>query len=358
MLNEEMYEEEDDDLPVQYRRLTAHLQTPSADFNAKLSSWLTTHVAARSGLAQAINASYSQQYPNAQQWLHQQPFYASPMLAHQQQQIMQQQAMLIPMQLTNGPLMNRQPPYPPPALQRGSQPSDHNRSASLARPQEVFGASQRTPVTTLSNEPQASMHVIPVNTEGKEESPDQSPIPPSAFTAPPHQQTPFPQDSFSQQTNPYSQFPLDTYSNMGSLNTGYSPFSMALPADSQMLLASTLPNDPYTSMMMAGSNNVPGLFYDFTSNPFSNLMEVGKGQQMYPSYDGLHSTLAPSALDLNQDGQDGQDYIQNQSFYNQPVNAGGTREATPAGTPGVGDVAWSSFMETDSWDMPLVPLGD
>ncbi|OQN95103.1 hypothetical protein B0A48_18887, partial [Cryoendolithus antarcticus] len=33
VINEEMYEEEDDDLPMQYRRLTAHLQTQNADFD-------------------------------------------------------------------------------------------------------------------------------------------------------------------------------------------------------------------------------------------------------------------------------------------------------------------------------------
>src|ERR1019366_8143854 len=31
--NEEMYEEEDDDLPLQYRHLTAHLRTGNPDFN-------------------------------------------------------------------------------------------------------------------------------------------------------------------------------------------------------------------------------------------------------------------------------------------------------------------------------------
>lgn len=70
VVNEEIYEEEDDDLPMQYRRLTAHLQTGSADFNRRLSAYLTNHVAMSSALDQAVSNSYAQQYPNAPQLVH------------------------------------------------------------------------------------------------------------------------------------------------------------------------------------------------------------------------------------------------------------------------------------------------
>src|SRR3984957_20785659 len=50
VINEEMYEEEDDDLPLQYRRLTAHLQTNSVDFNRRLEAYLTNQVAMRSAM--------------------------------------------------------------------------------------------------------------------------------------------------------------------------------------------------------------------------------------------------------------------------------------------------------------------
>jgi hypothetical protein len=54
-MNEEMYEEEDDDLPMQYRRLTAHLQTQNADFDRRLAAYLTNPVAMRSALGQAVS---------------------------------------------------------------------------------------------------------------------------------------------------------------------------------------------------------------------------------------------------------------------------------------------------------------
>jgi hypothetical protein len=40
VINEEMYEEEDDDLPTQYQRLNAHLHTSSVIFNKKLTTTL------------------------------------------------------------------------------------------------------------------------------------------------------------------------------------------------------------------------------------------------------------------------------------------------------------------------------
>src|SRR5438128_1867964 len=42
VINEEMYEEEDDDLPTQYQRLNAHLQTSSVMFNKKLHDYIAT----------------------------------------------------------------------------------------------------------------------------------------------------------------------------------------------------------------------------------------------------------------------------------------------------------------------------
>src|ERR1700742_3640924 len=60
VINKEMYEEEDDDLPLQYRRLTAHLQTGSADFNKRLAAYLTNQVAMRSAMEQMAQIPYGQ----------------------------------------------------------------------------------------------------------------------------------------------------------------------------------------------------------------------------------------------------------------------------------------------------------
>ncbi|PSS09084.1 hypothetical protein M430DRAFT_182658 [Amorphotheca resinae ATCC 22711] len=131
-----MYEEEDDDLPMQYQRLTAHLQTSSADFNRRLSEYLTTQVAMRSALAN----SYSQQYNNARGFPNpSMSMFPSPMLAHQQQQQMPPA-----LQRPISPSMFRQAPYPaprpPPQLY---QPSPHHRAASMATLQSLSEMSQK-----------------------------------------------------------------------------------------------------------------------------------------------------------------------------------------------------------------------
>ena len=59
-----MHEEKDDDLPVQYLRLPAHLQTGSAAFNRRPSAHLTDHV------DQDTSNSYVPQYPDAPQSVH------------------------------------------------------------------------------------------------------------------------------------------------------------------------------------------------------------------------------------------------------------------------------------------------
>ena len=73
----------------------------------------------------------------------------------------------------------------------------------------------------------------------------------------------------------------------------YGPLTVSLPAESQQLLGSALdPNDPMTSMLMAGSDSM--------AQPFYNTMSPSllKPRNFHPSYDGMSATLAPSALDM------------------------------------------------------------
>ncbi|KAK3615291.1 hypothetical protein LTR22_027493 [Elasticomyces elasticus] len=53
VVNEVVYEEEDDDLPMQYQRLTAHLQTQNADFTRRFQDYLVNHVAMRQAVGEA-----------------------------------------------------------------------------------------------------------------------------------------------------------------------------------------------------------------------------------------------------------------------------------------------------------------
>lgn len=51
VLAEEMYEEEEDELPAQYKNLNAHLHTGSTDFDARLQAYLANAVAFRKALS-------------------------------------------------------------------------------------------------------------------------------------------------------------------------------------------------------------------------------------------------------------------------------------------------------------------
>jgi hypothetical protein len=330
-----MYEEEDDDMPFQYRRLTAHLQTNSADFNRRLQDYLTTHMAMRSALANSY-AMNGQQFPGNQQFANAMMF-PSPMLAHQQNQ--QQQLMQPSVMRTRSPTTQRQTPYPPPSPQ---QHSFHNRNTSIATQPDLSAQSQRP---TLKTERSASVPTIPhsVAVELKD-------TPASATLE--KRRPSFPQGSFAQlahtQTQCNAMFPSNNMDNgLGAFgDNNYCSFSTALPAESQMFLGSTLnPNDPLTSMFMAGAD--PSQFYDFTSQvpQIPQTMNVSKHLQ-YPSFNGLNSTLAPSN---NQEAS-----LDCSSFFDHAMDSSrnGDFATTPTGTPGVNGESWASFIDTDQWDVP------
>lgn len=70
VLAEEMYEEEEDELPSQYKNLNAHLQTGSLDFDARLQAYLANAVAFRkalSGVAKNRDKSKNVDFVNTRQ---------------------------------------------------------------------------------------------------------------------------------------------------------------------------------------------------------------------------------------------------------------------------------------------------
>ncbi|KAH8687288.1 hypothetical protein BGZ60DRAFT_425201 [Tricladium varicosporioides] len=328
VINEEMYEEEDDDLPAQYRRLTAHLQTGSADFNRRLSAYLTNHVAMRSAVEQAITNSYAQEYSMSQYG--NSTMFPSPMLTHQGQQQMMQQP--------QSPTTYRQAPYPAPRPQQQQQvrpiSQGHHRSASIAIPNA--GNVQRSPIVPPNNDRRMSMPTVRTSSD----SPVETQLPLSATTI--KQRPSFPPGSFAQNNlQQQNQFSMPQY-NMGSRNNAnYGPLSTALPAESQMLLGSTLdPNDPLTNMMMAGSDYLMGNFYNFDAQ-LPGTISIDK-QQTHPSFDGLNSTLAPSALDLSQPTPDFNNFFDD-------ATKPGSNDQTPAGTPGLGG-DWGGLVDYDAWN--------
>ena len=377
-MNEEMYEEEDDDLPLQYRRLTAHLQTGSADFNRRLAAYLTNHVAMRSALDQAITNSYAQQYPNAPQFAHnQQTMFPSPLVTHGlPQQAYRGAPQSAPLQ---SPHPYRQSPYPTPGTP-GYRHHPHNRSTSIAQPLDGSAVAHGSPVDAHRPPPNRRMSMPAPSAASPAAAGTTQPLQPSSKSSTPKSTTnPLKQESSTPPptggmtshpmgpptaTAPASQPPAhytaNAYADLG-------PFSTSLPMESQMMLGSTLnPADPLTSMLMAGSENMaqPMLGYNhFSANTMNmNLKQSG----FHPSYDGMSATLAPSALDMSPQSrgysQDstatGVDATAAPSFnYNFDNNFGdykgsnylqfGSGADSGTVTPGV-DGGWDAFID-NSW---------
>lgn len=271
---------------MQYRRLTAHLQTGSADFNRRLSAYLTNHVAMRTALDQAITNSYAQQYPNAPQFAHNQNMYPSPFMA---QNIPQQ-----PSPSSYGQ------PYPTPGTPV-YRPGHQARSVSISHAPTSYSPTSMPPAPSpVQSLPQLERRRTSQSSKSSSHSPHGAPATPSSLQSLPQTSSTYnvkqesqpsqqmrapPQPSPpQQQQHPF----MNAYSTM-------SPFSTALPMESQMLLGSALePTDPLTSMFMAGSEGMPQP-YNYNTSPSS----LQKPRSFDQPFNGMSATLAPSALDMS-----------------------------------------------------------
>jgi hypothetical protein len=66
VVKEEMYEEDEDDLPRQYKYLAAHLHTNSPDMNHRVNAYITTQAAmATMARYQEVNRLFSESFPTA-----------------------------------------------------------------------------------------------------------------------------------------------------------------------------------------------------------------------------------------------------------------------------------------------------
>ena len=359
VVNEEMYEEEDDDLPMQYRRLTAHLQTGSADFNRRLSAYLTNHVAMRSALDQAITNSYAQQYPNAPQFAHNQNMYPSPFMTPTVPQ-------------PQSPSTFGQP-YPTSGAS-GYRPGQQARSTSGSRDTPIYSPSMPAP-SPVQAVPDMDRRRASASSKSSSHSPTGQPATPQSM----HSRPVLPQTSSNfnvkqegqtsqQMRAPPQQLPVQHQHPLGGMNafSNMSPFTTSLPTEAQMLLGSSLdPNDPFTSMLMAGSENLP---QPYNYNTTSSTLQ--KPRSFAQSLDGMSATLAPSALDMSPRHQiyapppttvsasptsssafhlpyDGSlpDFCKSQ-MYTGGNSAAGSGTVTPAGIDG----GWDAFINDTSWN--------
>ncbi|KAL9000854.1 MAG: hypothetical protein Q9169_000609 [Polycauliona sp. 2 TL-2023] len=350
VVNEEMYEEEDDDLPMQYRRLTAHLQTGSADFNRRLSAYLTNHVAMRSALDQAITNSYAQQYPNAPQFAHNQAaMYPSPFM-HQG------------MTPAPSPQSYMHSPYPSANTANFRPPSAHAVAATNHHSPTTYGQSPTisspVDVTESRRSSVPSKSVSPVAVRTPQSMHDRPSLPHLTTSRQPPSDSSSSQLPVSMQPQQVPPTPTSMYSpqEMG-------PFTCSLPPESQMLLGSALDGkDPMNSIFMGGSDGFAQSYWS------SGLGASIKPRNFHPSFDGMSATLAPSALEIPPQPM-GHNFLQHTSMpsTNSPFLSfdGNVAEypkscyhhtnPTPSShgsgtvTPGALNGGWDAFINDSSW---------
>ncbi|KAI8939525.1 hypothetical protein NX059_003294 [Plenodomus lindquistii] len=294
VINEEMYEEEDDDLPTQYQRLNAHLHTTSVMFNKKLHDYIATQHGVRNMFMSQYNTPAYQQgggpsagaMPQAQanNWLNPSmlpPQQFSPTLSQGFQQEKSYSPAAAPQQGF------RQSPY---YIPQRSQP--HQRSLSIQMPpaanfdaiSQQMNSSATTPHGEMSRRmslpPQAFQQQVNTSVEVKPQqlalSQSQSPVlhqsSTSSQTASPtagsvYQSPHAPAEAgtptsftYSPGTYPYSSQALNS-----------NPLTMSMPPESQQFIGSAMdPTDTRTALFMSGSENLPQPFaptYTYNPNP-------------------------------------------------------------------------------------------
>jgi hypothetical protein len=310
VINEEMYEEEDDDLPTQYQRLNAHLHTTSVMFNKKLHDYIATQHGVRNMfMSQYQNPQYQPyggQLPSqnngaflqTNNWLNptmmppQQFNQASPQNFNQQSQSSNANA-----RQSQG---FRSSPYPIP-----QQP--HQRSASIAV--SAFDASVHQGATTpqeavdrrmsLPSQGAADGQPRPALSRTSSFAQQQSASPHTDLSASPllsgsGQCTPQLQpDSDTPTSNPFSpmNFPMGSQ-----MLGGPNPLSLSMPPESQQFIGSVLdPNDPRTAMFMAGSEHLAQPFaptYTYNPNYSPKALKAGCSMTLSMPQTGIKSESA------------------------------------------------------------------
>nr|POE48646.1 hypothetical protein CFP56_38743 [Quercus suber] len=276
VINEEMYEEEDDDLPYQYRRLNSHLMTNDSYLDRRLHSYLVNQVAMRTMVGQAVQKAWNENsmYPQAMQSAMMGPGFQSPMGP--------------PQSRANTNNQYRQSPYP-------TNQVSHGRSASISSPQELHfsHSTQASPPgdkSTTDRRMSASAQTLAPRTPNSQTA--SSPVlsrhdSSSSLSA---QQARLPRENYT----PQSQQPFFAGSNFNTDANSTNPLTTSLPMDAQQLLAGAPLdwNDPMMQMLMQNQSGMSSPIYSYNPNGKSKNDNSKTGL-------GLAQTLAPASLDTS-----------------------------------------------------------
>jgi hypothetical protein len=359
VMKEEMYEEDDDDLPHRLRNLGRHLTTGSAVMNHRVNAYLSNKVAMSQSVQhmEDVNRQFAEQFPAAAQQLAQlqrlqmQSMYNPPVPLHWQ-------ANPPPSSYPHSPYTTYTAPHPAhtPVLHSTQGPVSHPTQSPLHHP----GHSRRTQSmgqiepTVLAASPHdtSSMassgvpptrhasfddHITPALTPGSTRTDT-----PFSNTTPPEYQAGL---AFCRLPDEPSALPVDPSLVMpSSLTHPYSPFTSELPANAKGLVAGfddTFLNGFYDD---GGELTSPPSFYHpgFETFHFGQADHevVQKRDIPIPSSEAHISTEAPSASKL-----DTYDFLGADSHIIEPTVLHGSRIGTPDG--GAGGDSWEQWIHHD-----------
>ncbi|KAI1378001.1 hypothetical protein F4677DRAFT_32283 [Hypoxylon crocopeplum] len=298
VLKEEMYEEEEDDLPRHYKYLTAHLQTNSSDMNHRVNAYITTQAAmATMARYNEVNRLFSESFPTA--------------VSYQQN---------LNNSMYMAPLMNSDGTFP------------HRMSTS--------GSSQRSPSTRTHSVSSASQF-------GRRDSATiGSPVPNSATsTSSPPALTPASSttdaDTFESKNTPYqtpsafSNFNLDP--QLAHQSASSSAFTSELSNEVKML-ANIDMTDPMAMHFMGDNPSVHEMFGPYPGDPTTQQENDNKetADQEIESTSPYHVPIQDDNFLASIESSMGLLDIPTESY---------SRLGTPAG--GTGD-GWESFVDFGS----------
>lgn len=376
-----MYEEEDDDIPFAYRRMTAHMQIDNPEFHRKFQAYMATQMESRRQLTQAVMNSY-QQNPGLygqNQGQPQSPFMGANNMMQMPSPTWQQGGGMPPQMLNRASPVNsmqRSGPYPGSnGMPQYMRPASHGRSMSIANPQNVHMQQRSASYSsTANNSPVVTKRegTSPVSTSstgrkspqtqpGSKRKRDDETISPTAqkdFAS-----NNLPSSRTTSQHHRHNSFagPFPTNTDQVWSNA-IAPFTTALPANTQDILSDNPHfdmSDPTMAMMMPPQHSQQQPF-SYSYNPNGKPKHANPMTQQGTAQ-GLNQTLS---LDTNPDPKyenslpsAGTDYLDSASL-DQSYNFGGfgqdlfgSSSGCNSGTVTPGDNGWmDNYLQDNSFD--------
>lgn len=298
VLKEEMYEEEEDEVPRHYKYLTAHLQTNSPDMNHRVNAYITTQAAmATMARYNEVNRLFSESFPSA--------------VAYQQQ---------LNNSMYMAPLMNNDGSY----AHRMSTSSSSQSSPATRTPSISSGSQfdrRDSIITTGSQTPHSitAMSSPPALTPGSSTTDaDVSETKTTPYSAP----------------SGFSNFPLDP--QLAQQSASSSAFTSELPNEVKMM-ANIDMSDPMTMHFMGNDSSAYQMFGPFPGD----TMTHEDNNKMNPD----QTTDTFSTHDSISQAEDFFSVENSMGLLDVPTDAY-SRLGTPAG--GTGGDAWESFVDFGS----------